>query len=1122
MNALTTLLQADWTERMGWTLLHSLWQIALVAAAYAIVSRLLPNRSANSRYVIGCAALIVMLAFPMGTYVLLSHDLKQVSTDANHTPAVAELAAGLPRPIELPDSAASEMVAAPNAMVPADSVATDLSAALRPWLPWATIAWLMGVLLLSLRPLWGWLHVRGLQRNGLSPLPDKLRRAGESLVHRFGVKQAVRFAQSVLVEVPTVVGYLRPMVLLPASAIAGLSTAEIELILAHELAHVRRHDWLVNLAQTVLEALLFYHPGMWWISHQIRKERENCCDDMAVAIGGNRAVYVQALAHLEEQRSLTPATLLTATGGSLLARVHRLLGKPTNECGYGHATAWLAGLVTIAFVATALAMNQAPPEDTNEPPTENETPAEDTAKAKAFNVSNAEFYRAVEDLKKRGGLVRVAFKRTDPRHWVQIILEGDQFDNDSMTFVRLLSLDARTFLHLRNTAVTKEGLSKLRATKTAKLVLTGESTNDDSLSEMPNLPFLEELNLVETKATDTGFTFIGNCQRLKILGLSHNSQIGDKALAELKQLPELHRLSLGDSFSDTAVRYVNQLAKIDGLALTSHNMSNDSLRDVKSLPKLRYLRLGGDYVDDETLEIVGLRANELEDLYLAGCRKISDAGLKRIANLQTLQVLSLDGTSITDEGMENLKLLTRLRWLDLSDTSVTDRSLAIVGGMPRIRFLSLMNTNVTESGLEHLVGLENLRFLQLQGTFVKAIPEWMKSRKGLRVTLDTISDDTGLTNGNSKSNSLAKAVESFNKKAAKNPVGKFQSALTVGEVVAAIRGWDRKRHPVDDKTYEVYRSIAETGTMPKTAKLEYTTGRGPNNGYDFTVWWVNLDVMTSETTGYTFRIRKRSIVAHPTSTDVRGHLESDENKTRRITIRVLDPDGKPLKGIKVFRNHVYEREGAERPQIENKDYWTDAQGKALVALSGKSVDLRIWARKANFIPLHAMWAKQFQSDGDQIPAEFTFQLQPGTVIGGIVENEEGEPIEGVKVEVRDQTVDGSTRQPVVPGIRPVRDHYLAGGKEAVFTNAQGRWVLGNVPPERSLVFRRDLLPLMKRPKPPRIALRLTHPDYTGDHEWDSLHKKGSLQVQQRVTHESLRDQTATIVMKRRHSDQTDR
>ena len=103
---------------------------------------------------------------------------------------------------------------------------------------------------------------------------------------------------------------------------------------------------------------------------------------------------------------------------------------------------------------------------------------------------------------------------------------------------------------------------------------------------------------------------------------------------------------------------------------------------------------------------------------------------------------------------------------------------------------------------------------------------------------------------------------------------------------------------------------------------------------------------------------------------------SDGEETRSITIRVVDPDGQPIGGAKVFRNHVYKREGETRPKIENKFYWTNSKGEAAVALSGQSVDLRIWAAKANFIPLHAMWAKQFQSDGDQSQRSSHFIWNP--------------------------------------------------------------------------------------------------------------------------------------------------
>ncbi len=398
MNAFTAFLETDWTVRMGLTLVHSLWQVALIAAVYAIAAFLLRNRSADSRYLLGCFAIFAMLGLPMATYALLSQDSTRASRmRTSHMPAVTngvDEATALPGsvaesdrtttdslpPIASSEPAASEIMPAAAASTPAESDSTEMSSPLHLWLPWATAAWLMGVLLLSLRPLWGWMHVRRLQRHELSPLSDVLERAGERSTRRLGVKRIVRFAESALVEVPTVVGCLRPLVLLPASAVTGLSAAEIELILVHELAHVRRHDCLVNLAQTVIEALLFYHPGMWWVSSQIRKERENCCDDMAVAIGRDRTAYVHALARLEQQRAPAPVVGLAATGGALLTRVRRLLGRPTNEFGYRYATAWLAGLASISLVAAALAMTDAQPAE-SETPSRNVAGAEDVTPA---------------------------------------------------------------------------------------------------------------------------------------------------------------------------------------------------------------------------------------------------------------------------------------------------------------------------------------------------------------------------------------------------------------------------------------------------------------------------------------------------------------------------------------------------------------------------------------------------------------------------------------------------------------------------------------------------------------------------------------------------------------------
>jgi hypothetical protein len=143
---------------------------------------------------------------------------------------------------------------------------------------------------------------------------------------RLGIQRAVKLLNSARVQAPTVISWLKPAILLPVGCMAGLSTLQVEAVLAHELAHIRRHDYLVNFFQSVMETVLFYHPAVWWVSSQIRREREHCCDDLAVAVCGDRLAYAKALSFLEERRSPMPAGAFGATGGVLKMRIARLLG----------------------------------------------------------------------------------------------------------------------------------------------------------------------------------------------------------------------------------------------------------------------------------------------------------------------------------------------------------------------------------------------------------------------------------------------------------------------------------------------------------------------------------------------------------------------------------------------------------------------------------------------------------------------------------------------------------------------------------------------------------------------------------------------------------------------------
>ena len=226
-------------------------------------------------------------------------------------------------------------------------------------------------------------------------------------------------------------------------------------------------------------------------------------------------------------------------------------------------------------------------------------------------------------------------------------------------------------------------------------------------------------------------------------------------------------------------------------------------------------------------------------------------------------------------------------------------------------------------------------------------------------------------------------------------------------------------------------------------------------------------------------------------------------------VNVIDEAGRPVKGAVVFRNHVYSSKGDRPTQIENKHYETDSHGTAKVELSGPPLDLRLWIRKTGYVPMHAMWAIDMQSDGDEIPRRLTVVLNKGTKIGGRLVDVEGQPIVGARVELMDATLDYSVPSKPTRGERPKRSNYLADGKEAPTTDEDGRWVFHGAPNDVLLateLFKSrsasDWAYKNKVVEQP-IAIRVRHPDYV-DNDW------GEIQTQQNISLEALREQSATI------------
>lgn len=331
MNTFAALLDSSVLLTLGWTLVHFLWQGAAVGALYALLRRRLRNKSPVTRYNLAVVTLIAMAVLPIVTFIHLS----AASSSGSATLTLSNFTV----------LTAAEL--RPHTHIFASWLDTAQTW-LKPVLSWAVLLWFLGVLAMSVRVGYGWRHTRFLRRTAdFAPLPQ-WNAIVKDLSCRIGIHNAVRLAVSLHVQVPSVIGWLKPLILLPPSMLSGLTPLQIELILAHELAHVRRCDYLWNLLQITLETLLFYHPVVRWVSNQARVEREQCCDDMVVALHGNPLAYARALTELESLRHPQDTLLLGANGGQVLDRIHRLLGRSAASVPAAWSPLLLAACLVLA------------------------------------------------------------------------------------------------------------------------------------------------------------------------------------------------------------------------------------------------------------------------------------------------------------------------------------------------------------------------------------------------------------------------------------------------------------------------------------------------------------------------------------------------------------------------------------------------------------------------------------------------------------------------------------------------------------------------------------------------------------------------------------------------------
>lgn len=335
----------DLADVLAWVLIHSLWQGLVIAGMVLILLRSLPARCANARYGVALSGLLAVVLTMLATGSTLALESnRQASIQADHMEA--QLAYDDP-----PPSAARQLSVHDPSVHPAaaGSFATSVAPDVRPhwsrrWVNWLLMSWLLGVGVMILRTAAAIVQVRSWRqsalpasREHLAPLEALL----QELYGRLGFRRMVSLIVSDRVTVPSIIGALWPCILVPSAMLTGIPPDQWRIILAHELAHIRRYDVLVNLVQMLIESVLFFNPAVWWLSHQIRIEREACCDALAAKVCGESLTVARTLvefaASLEEtqageevQRARNPSAVLASFAdpnepGTLTDRVHRLV-----------------------------------------------------------------------------------------------------------------------------------------------------------------------------------------------------------------------------------------------------------------------------------------------------------------------------------------------------------------------------------------------------------------------------------------------------------------------------------------------------------------------------------------------------------------------------------------------------------------------------------------------------------------------------------------------------------------------------------------------------------------------------------------------------------------------------
>lgn len=329
----------DWSQTIGWTLFHSLWQAAIIGGLIWLIFRFISKDNARVRYALsGLGLVLICLASTITFYRYIPKGTNTAIADIGSQFTFS----GFP---QINESFFSQLW-------------SYLSIQIENSFPILVNIWIIGMLFLSINLILKYINTQKLKKHLTFPLRSEYKEIADRIINKYQLKQKVIFKESGYLEIPSVIGYFKPVVLLPVSMLSGIPENQLEIIIAHELAHIRRHDYLLQFIQGIIELVFFYHPVVWWLSSVVNAEREHICDDLAVKICGESLTLIKALNNMEAIRKKQYEMVLGFSGkkGKVLKRIQRIIRSKAST-NPRRERFMLSGVFTILFAGLFLISN---------------------------------------------------------------------------------------------------------------------------------------------------------------------------------------------------------------------------------------------------------------------------------------------------------------------------------------------------------------------------------------------------------------------------------------------------------------------------------------------------------------------------------------------------------------------------------------------------------------------------------------------------------------------------------------------------------------------------------------------------------------------------------------------